>query len=668
MRQMELPFLSAPNKRVLPEDIPSQVTQKRAKIESTRVEQVIDLEKETQDNTDKDGTKVKSLNNNLGKNSNGKNSQITKTSVTSTQLSEIDQKAGLINKDKKCIITTSKNDKKKKNTKDKGPRITMEERHRRKLQKDEEAKKRKAKREKEAEEKRAKREKEALEKKEKREKEIEERRIRKAKEIEEKRVKKERLAEERRLKKEKKEEEKEERKRKFEEERRRKKEELEEKKRIKEEAKKKKEEEKLRKLKLEEEKRKKQSITNFFHVKATKNSSKIATTNLVETQKESNGGKDKSDFERFFLSFYVKPNTRLIKQEVDLTRKNSLEQFIKNAENGENVPEIEADLNKFLQTLASKELISDSDLKSAYKKAGDVAQKMNLGLIKDSQEEFRKVPRVFLQFYENIKVPYCGTSSYTIFDLKESISINPFVKIVSKQGPSINYEYDSDLEESEDEGDGEDIDLENDDDDDDDEEEDDTSSVSDIEGFVEKDGNDSQSSTDSKQKILGPLKPETRWLGQTLPEDDAFGKYFQHIKVEKVQARLSFPIDPFKNYWQDLQKNDIKDNDDHLNSIKLEADTQFGNLPGTNSIQSNVGVMKVRKKTITKEEDVKKLVEFITKNSNYTLGTLTELLQKQIFTQYSRSLVRNSIKHFASFDKKQNMWVLNSDATSAMAN
>lgn len=78
--------------------------------------------------------------------------------------------------------------------------------------------------------------------------------------------------------------------------------------------------------------------------------------------------------------------------------------------------------------------------------------------------------------------------------------------------------------------------------------------------------------------------------------------------------------------------------------------------------------MKVRKKTITKEEDVKKLVEFITKNSNYTLGTLTELLQKQIFTQYSRSLVRNSIKHFASFDKKQNMWVLNSDATSAMAN
>ncbi|KAF6009250.1 hypothetical protein HII13_003595 [Brettanomyces bruxellensis] len=477
-----------------------------------------------------------------------------------------------------------KKDEPKKKTESPGHKITKEERHKRKLQKDEEAKKRRVKREKEAEERRAKKAERGIGKESKREKENEERRLRKEKEAEEKKIRREKVAEER---------------------------------------------------------------------------------SLPEAQKEDGENEGKSDFEKFFLPFYVKGNTRLVKHEIDLTKEASLEQFIRNAENGENTCKSRTDLNQYFSILANKELKNASEIKLDYRKAGDVAQKMNLGLIKDSQEDFEKVPRAFLQFYENMKVPYCGTSSYTIFDVKETLATNPFIKITSKQGPTINYEYDSDLEESEDEGDGEDIDLENDDEDDEDDEED-ISSVSDIEGFVEKDGSDSQNSTDSKQKILGPLKPETRWLGQTFSEEDTFGKYFQGIKVKKVQAQLSFPINPFKNYWDGSKKYESEDNSSQSKSLPIGTDAHTERSLDTNNTRP--GIMKVRKKTLTKEEDVNKLMDFVRKNSNYTLGTLTELLQKQIFTECSRSIVRNSIKHFASFDKKQNRWVINADATSTMTN
>lgn len=665
MRQMELPFLVPQNKRALPGDAPRQAISKRAKIDEGGAQEIINLE---QENGCEDKTKNKSLDIDLDKESDEEQSQMFGTSATSTQLSEIEEVPATEKVSTHKIMKNKsplKKDEPKKKTESSGHKITKEERHKRKLQKDEEAKKRRVKREKEAEERRAKKQKEALERKAKREKENEERRLRKEKEAEEKKIRREKVAEERRLKKERREKEKEERKLKFEEERRKKKEELEKKNKLKEEEKRKKEEEKLRKQQIEEEKRKKQSITNFFHVKATKNSTKLSRTSLPEAQKEDGENEGKSDFEKFFLPFYVKGNTRLVKHEIDLTKEASLEQFIRNAENDENTCKSRTDLNQYFSILANKELKNASEIKLDYRKAGDVAQKMNLGLIKDSQEDFEKVPRAFLQFYENMKVPYCGTFSYTIFDVKETLATNPFIKITSKQGPTINYEYDSDLEESDDEGDGEDIDLENDDEDDEDDEED-ISSVSDIEGFVEKDGSDSQNSTDSKQKILGPLKPETRWLGQTFSEKDAFGKYFQGIKVKKVQAQLSFPINPFKNYWDGSKKYESEDNSSQSKSLPIGTDTHTERSLDTNNTQP--GIMKVRKKTLTKEEDVKKLVDFVRKNSNYTLGTLTELLQKQIFTECSRSIVRNSIKHFASFDKKQNRWVINADATSTMTN
>ncbi|QPG73627.1 hypothetical protein FOA43_000939 [Brettanomyces nanus] len=473
----------------------------------------------------------------------------------------------------------------------------------------------------EREQRKIRKEKEAEERRLKKEKETEERRLKKEKLEEKRQLKKEKIEEERRSKKVQKEKEKLERQKKREE----KKAEQEVMRKQKEEERQKQIEEKEKEKILAEEQRKKHSITNFFKLKSTTH----------QDEEYGNEGKylpideirqDKSDYESFFLPFYVRPETKLVdlrpeKREVDVNSGSSFQSFLRGFKLDEPVHQ--------------------------YSTAQAVVQKMNLGMIKESEDEFMKVPKKFLQFYENVKAPYCGTYSFTIYDVNEDLAINPFAKISTTKDLSINYDYDSDLEKPEDdeEEEGEDIDLEADDEDDEDEDSSDELSgeSSDFDGFVEKE-DDSQGSSNSKRKILGPLKPESRWIHGTIGDDDAFGQYFNTLGFERLNYTIQFPIDPLCEYW------------------KVEAGSAATPF-STSSSSATASTLQAKKRTITDDADLKRMTEFILQNRDYTLNTLTELMQKQVLSQYSRSMVKNSIRQAAAFDKKKNEWVLNNVVT-----
>ncbi|VEU22494.1 DEKNAAC103560 [Brettanomyces naardenensis] len=503
--------------------------------------------------------------------------------------------------------------------------VKAEEKRIKKAQLEEE---KRVKKEKLEEEKRIRKEKLEEEKRIKREKLEEEKRIKREKLEEEKRIKKELLEEEKKLKKEQREKEKIERQKKKEEDKQKRKAEQDEKKRLKEE-------ECERQKEADEERKRKHSIMNFFHVKTT-NVKKTAPTvvSVVENSSATKAeeAKERSDYESFFLPFYVKPNTRLAQQNPERSQFTALNEFLSGK------AKVKESFEDYLRNCKDDELLE-------VETADEVTHKMNLGMIKESQEEFKKVPKKFLQFYENLKAPYCGTYSYSVFDVNEKIATDPFVRVTSTKDLNVNYDYDSDLEDPEDEEDGEGIDLDDEDDEDEDDDEDASGDSSDIDEFVEKDSNNSQA---SKQKILGPLKPETRWMGEEVTEEDVFGKYFESLGYERLRYSISFPIDPFNDYWKEATV-------PSKTADTVEPLADGNSTPGTSVVEP----MTVKKKIITDTADLRKLIGFILNNRDYTLNTLTELMQKQVLSQYPRSVVKNSIRHFASFNKKQNVWIVN---------
>ena len=445
------------------------------------------------------------------------------------------------------------------------------------------------------EQERIERENKKLEEKQKREKQKQEREAKKLQEREERERRKQQEKEERERKKR---QEKEERERKKQQE----KEEKEQERLKKEEDKRKKEEEKRKK---EEEKRKKEEakertqsrIGNFFKKASSKQ------TDEVEV----------SDFEKYFLPFYVKSGVVMVNS-YNSTTSEDLESKVK-------------DIDQLLEsndTSSSIEWLHSHNQKHGYEikmTAVEVLQTMTAK--KKSDEELSKlldkVPQKFIKFYENVRPPYVGTFSKKLTLPRD----NPF----STEGTGFDYGYDSDLDwvnEEEEEG-GVD-DLENDDEDEEEEQDDEDDGENEMDGFLDKDDDETGV---SRKKFVGPLIPTIKLRKDLSTLDEESQKYFALVSVECLYQDAEFPVDPFK-------------------PLNKRVATETPDQPEQKS--SSTTPNKKTKSLITEPQDIVKLLEQV-HDSTFSLSTITEIVQKHL-PQYKKDTIKNSIKEYAAKSTK----------------
>ncbi|GMM30180.1 hypothetical protein DAMA08_029250 [Martiniozyma asiatica (nom. inval.)] len=444
------------------------------------------------------------------------------------------------------------------------------------------------------------------------------------------------------------------------------------------------ENEKVKKKEQEEEKKKKRDIKNFFMVSKPREKSEssllpssspikeikpieilnkqdpllafqgLVKQNIESPTKSIDTTDTRSDFDKFFLPFHVNGNVTIVSNTKEVS--SIWDEFFKGS-------------NCNLTVLANKssEAASTSSIIET-KRASDVRQLLNTGQTVEADKVFKSVPFKYLRFYENRKPPYCGTYSYTAEDVVEDLRLNPTVKITPKvqpivdeltgvnQGLNIDYDYNSDDSDNEDE-EGEDVDA----DDDDDEEDEEDLASSDIDEFVEEDA--AKGATGTARKVVGPLVALVRTCLD--PTTDAehgkeFTENFHSLQWERLRHDIHFPIDPFKNYWEDHQKEQEKI-PVKTNKVVPEQKCEKGKDKKNSEAKEPVAVaMTIKRKIITDSTHVETLKQFILKNSSLTINTLAELAGKQLLElhSYARSVVKNTIKSIASFDKKSGVWSL----------
>lgn len=416
----------------------------------------------------------------------------------------------------------------------------------------------------------------------------------KAAKAEERRLKqaeKEREKEERRRKAE---EEKEERRRKAEEERldrERKKEERErerlEKKRKQEEEKLRREEEKRRQAEAKERAQKK--ISMFFQVKKT-----------AEPKEEEAVSRPTGDsvYEQVFLPFYQKSN-------VEVTGAGSLDPAA-----------LEAARHHFDQLLHQsigdvRELFGPVEhVEVALVHPEDIVAAVNGEKTNEAAAMVQQLrPVKYLQFYENKRPPYIGTWS----SRAHTTLVGGPLHIIE----GVDYDYDSDIEWNGDEDEeGEDVENDDDDDDDDDMEEEDE-----MDNFVE-------STDDRRRKVIGPLVSVSVWNDGSLENVPVF----QAMSIQMVDLRISFPIDPNRDYWL----------------VGVEA------LPRV-----------VKQRTIQDGVVKYQLSQFIEKNNDFTLGTLVELAKKD-FKSFTKTMLKHTIQDMAVYNKKLGTWEVRPEVREAL--
>lgn len=534
--------------------------------------------------------------------------------------------------------------------------------------------------------------------------EDERRRLKKEKEEEERRLKREKIEAERDAKREQKEREKAEKQKKRDEESKireeKKKREEEEKLRRKDENERKKQEKELEKKRIEEEKEairlqeeekaKKRSITNFFKIKPSTNAGintvlQSSTANLSEANTPSDLGILSNDYDQYFLPFHIKPNVTLadtFNKEIST----KWDRFLEQPNSFTNEFELERKED------STSKVIEQTHVERAI----NVLQCLNAGSMNEANRLFQRVPVKYLKFYENKRSAYTGTFSYTICDIKEpdtNLKLNPMTKVILKNnlkddtsGPIINYDYDSDAEAYDEEGEDDDEEGEdlNSADEDDDADDDDLGS-SDIDEFVERDqgngtGNPSTDdlSSSKKRRVIGPLVAVIRNCKEEISAGDEFGEYFATLQWERMREGIQFPIDPYRDYWKDNKKS----NKELLTIIESNSNMGMGNnnnattsnknpkftstiktseTENTNaSVTTGVVALGVKKKVITNMEHLKALMEFVQKHKTFSLNTIAELAVKDdanqgVLGEYSRAVVKNTVKANAVFDKK-NGW------------
>lgn len=384
----------------------------------------------------------------------------------------------------------------------------------------------------------------------------------------------------------------------------------EEKKRRMEEDLKKKDEEKRRK-----EERSQMRISSFFSVSQDSSSSNKSTENPKSSPIKAET-KNRS-YESDFLPFFQKSNVIMapacqFKDNILEDRKKSFDQSL----GGES----KADLSSVLTvqySFLNKKFTTSQQLVAALNSL-TVTTNTILNLVNNLP------PIKYLQFYENSKPPYIGT-----WCSEDHLKI-PF-KATAPLDTSLtgyDYGYDSDLD-WQDEGEGDDIDdLE-------DCEEEEEDGDDDMDDFVDN------TELLKKRGIVGPLQAVCIWNDGSA-ENQAM---FSDLKYELLDVNVLFPIDPFRELGE--SKMEMK--------VEVPMDDPLQKSSGSIAQLNTPNVLTPLRPTIKDPKVVEELIKFIEKNSDFTIGTLTELAKKE-FKAYTKNILKYTIQSVAVYNKKDNGW------------
>lgn len=436
---------------------------------------------------------------------------------------------------------------------------------------------------------------------------------------------------------------------------------LEEEKKAKEQERKQKEEE--RKKAEEMKDRSQMKISNFFAVKPltkqlsiTASKSSIpqklstSTTAVKETTKTPIVDSYKMDFLPFFqkrnvlLALHLQVSSELLK-----TKKFDFDAAITQ-------PSTTPNLDNIFTLAPPKNQVSFTTTQQMVDalNSSQMTEKALFNLVKG-------LPSIkYLQFYENSKPPYVGTWCSE----KHLATAMPPQKPLDTSLTGFDYDYDSDLDWQEgDEGDEEDIDDLDEGDEEEDEAEDDE-----MEDFV--DNNDT-----NKRGHIGPLQSVSIW------NDGTHGDVFEDMRYERLHIEIEFPIDPFKDYWSTPKTPKVSKEMKELNELKIPNELKAQPVPEkqkTVILVSQLGtpvkaetkeksqtpnVLTPQKPVIKDENVVESLVEFIKKNSDFSIGTLSELAKKE-FKIYTKSMLKHTIQEVAFYNKKTSTWEIKDKSTS----
>ncbi|SGZ48935.1 CIC11C00000001037 [Sungouiella intermedia] len=435
----------------------------------------------------------------------------------------------------------------------------------------------------------------------------------------ERQLKREQIEKEKERKREEERAKREEKRKKVEEERKRK----EEERKQKEEEKKQKEED--RKRKEEQKDRNQMKISSFFAVKPIKPVSRPVTPKETTVEIE-NTEKPLMLYSRQFLPFFIKLNVVMAADGVLLAEELS-----------KNISAFDSEMKQTFQRAELSAMFPKARIPTphSYTSAEILLEALNSASTTEKQLHLlvdNLPPIKYLQFYENSKPPYVGTWCSEKHLRTKITQSNPLDTSLT----GYDYNYDSDLDwQDGDDDEGEDIDdLEDGDDDDDEANEDD-----DMEDFVD-DNNEV-----SKRRIpVGTLKSVNKWNYNT-EEDNA---HFDDIKYERLDYDIQFPIDPYCNYWSTAKVSvSVRSTKDKA----AEAATPVKTTNGT----SSPNILTPQKPAIKDAKVVAELIKFVEKNSDFTIGTLSELAKKE-FKSYTKSMLKHTIQEVASYNKKKSMW------------
>lgn len=378
----------------------------------------------------------------------------------------------------------------------------------------------------------------------------------------------------------------------------------EEKKRKMEEENKKKDEEKRRK-----EERSQMRISSFFSVslelKVVPKAADQTKTSPLKTETKLNS------YEADFLPFFQKKNV-IMAPPIELRNSVQMDAYFEALKSGV-APSLDS-IFKVEFSQPSLNFTTSQQLVEALN-SSNLTESAVLDLVQNLP------PIKYLQFYENSKPPFVGT-----WCSQEHLKIcaNNFSPLDTTQ-TGYDYGYDSDLD-WQDEDEGEDID-ELEDGDEEEEEGDD-----DMDDFVDN-------SELRKKGIAGPLQATSIWN----TENSVESQIFDTMKYETLDVNVSFPIDPYKSYWKNTRTQELS----------AEA-----SIPSANPIKSSEetpNVLSVQRPTIQDPKVVEELIKFIEKNSDFTIGTLTELAKKE-FKSYTKNILKYTIQSVAIYNKKENGW------------
>ncbi|KAJ8144511.1 hypothetical protein OY671_002380 [Metschnikowia pulcherrima] len=407
--------------------------------------------------------------------------------------------------------------------------------------------------------------------------------------------------------------------------------------------------EKERKQKEEERRRAEEAkernqmkISNFFTVKSAakekSSSSSVSTVNAetkaapkLEVTNNTKEVSSQNSYREDFLPFFQKSNVLLASNaplSPDLLA-TAMSKFDTEIGNDKCSPDISHILKSF-----------DAKPPKIFTNSQQMVDALNSSQMTESvlYDLVRNLPPIkYLQFYENAKPPYVGT---WCSDKHIATKVPPACPLdMSVTG--FDYNYDSDLDWQEgDEGEEEDID----DLDEGDEEEEDAED-DEMEDFVE-------ASETNKRGHIGPLQSVCIW------NDGTRNELFDGLKYERLHWDIEFPIDPFKDYWSvkkepKEQESPIKTETKQTSSSQQVHLVVPVKLAPEKSQAPNV--LTPQKPVIKDEKVVQSLVDFIKKNSDFSIGTLSELAKKE-FKVFTKSILKHTIQEIAVYNKKKSQW------------